>query len=502
MSPSPQRALVVDDSPLVRKVVSKLLTEKGMLVKTADSGEAAFRMILEQSFHIVITDVIMGALSGMQLCRLIRSTPELEHVPVILLTAAYDPRSRFWGTHSGADATIAKETMKKELFPEVERLLTQRTTQSATRSIRASGSTDPLQRLAHVFDALLFQAVVSAEARRLLTPGTGRAEFTAKTIDLLSQITDYAYLVFHLRGPAGPSWVIHARAPWPNKETSNTYASLGLDDVDPDNIVVIVEPDVEPAREERVQSGEMYFLPIGKPAAPLASLTAFGGHKRIGASERATFEQLANELELVITSLFLREETEKLALTDPLTGLHNRRSAHEILTLETERAKRYATPFGVAMIDIDHFKQVNDSFGHAMGDEALHAVAESLQATARTTDVVTRWGGEEFAIFLANTDMQGCRHAADRFREQVERIPPFDGGPASLSVSVGVAVYEEHDTPETLIERADHALYRAKRGGRNRVVTVTGEDPEIRRERYSDTITDQVLPEASDSSDT
>ena len=110
---SPQAsALVVDDSALVRKVVAKLLANQGLRVETAESGEAAFRMILESSFDVVITDVIMGALSGMQLCRLIRSTPELEHIPVILLTAAYDPRSRFWGTHAGADATIAKETMK------------------------------------------------------------------------------------------------------------------------------------------------------------------------------------------------------------------------------------------------------------------------------------------------------------------------------------------------------------------------------------------------------
>lgn len=501
MSPEPHRALVVDDSPLVRKVVSKLLTDKGIVVRTADSGEAAFRMILEQPFDIVITDVIMGALSGMQLCRLMRSAPELEHVPVILLTAAYDPRSRFWGTHSGADATIAKETMKSDLYPEVEKLMARRKPVSEKHSLRASGSTDPLERLAHVFDALLFQAVVAAEARRLLTPGTGREEFLQRTVTLLSQITDYAYLVLHLKGPLGPTWVVHARAPWPAEESPNTFASLGLTGIDTSKVTTFVDPDAERARGERIQSGELYFLPIGKPHAPLGSLSAFGGHKRIGASERSTLEQLASELELVITSLFLREETERLAATDPLTGLHNRRSAQQILTLETERAKRYGTPFGVAMIDIDHFKQVNDNYGHTIGDEALQAVAQALTASARTTDVVTRWGGEEFAVFLANTDMAGCKQAADRFREQVERIPRFEDGPAGLTVSVGVAVYEAEDTPERLIERADHALYRAKRAGRNRVVAVGATDPNYRPRRPSDTLTDQVIPEASESDD-
>ena len=492
------RALVVDDSSLVRKVVSKLLSDKGINVKTADSGETAFRMILDESFDIVITDVIMGALSGMQLCRLIRSTPELQHIPVILLTAAYDPRSRFWGSHSGADATIAKETMQAELWPQVEKLLVRREDTTERHSIRATASTDPLERLAIVFDALLFQAVVAAESRRLLQPGTGRDEFCYRTIELVSQITDYAYLILNLRGPSGPTWFVHARAPWPKKETNGTYASLGLVGVDDTCITTIVDSGVERTDNERIQSGELFFLPVGKPNAPLGTLQAFGGHKRIGSSDRTTLEQFASELELVITSLFLREETEKLASTDPLTNLHNRRSAQQILTLETERAKRYETPFSVAMIDIDHFKQVNDTYGHAMGDEALQAVAAALVECARTTDVVTRWGGEEFAVFLANTNLAGTTLAAERFRERIMSIPPFDKGPSSLSISVGVTIFAPNDTPESLVERADTALYQAKGAGRNCVVAVEAGEAVQGGRRKRDTLTDIESPAFQD----
>lgn len=171
-----------------------------------------------------------------------------------------------------------------------------------------------------------------------------------------------------------------------------------------------------------------------------------------------------------------RERLEVLALTDPLTHTLNRRGLMQQLRAELERAARQAHPLTVLMIDLDHFKMVNDTHGHLIGDEVLRTVAAVLQREARAADIVARFGGEEFVILLPETAREGAVAVAERVRVRVAE-EPLVPGPAyewlRITVSIGVATYPSPrvTTPEDVIALADEALYRAKAQGRNRVCT-------------------------------
>ena len=163
---------------------------------------------------------------------------------------------------------------------------------------------------------------------------------------------------------------------------------------------------------------------------------------------------------------------EQLARVDELTGLNNRRFFMEMLRNEFRRSDRYGTPFVYVMVDIDHFKKINDTHGHLVGDRALVAIAQVLARTARAQDVVGRFGGEEFAIIMPHTELKGGELAAQRHRRLIEEEPiAIDEGALKVTASFGVAQFPRPDVRrvEELIELADQALYKAKEAGRNQV---------------------------------
>lgn len=162
-------------------------------------------------------------------------------------------------------------------------------------------------------------------------------------------------------------------------------------------------------------------------------------------------------------------ELVRLSITDKLTGLFNRAKLDDALLIEVERGCRYRSTLSIVVLDVDHFKAVNDTYGHQKGDEVLVGVARILQDTVRSVDIPGRWGGEEFLVICPETDGQGAQTLAETIRKAVQdhAFP----GVGAITASFGVAAFEPDDTIASMMERADQALYRAKRGGRNRVET-------------------------------
>jgi diguanylate cyclase (GGDEF)-like protein len=158
---------------------------------------------------------------------------------------------------------------------------------------------------------------------------------------------------------------------------------------------------------------------------------------------------------------------ERLALTDPLTGLTNRRGAEQVIRREIHRARRYGNEVAFVLLDVDHFKLVNDSHGHGMGDEVLRLVAHAIAARLRDSDLPARWGGEEFLLLLPNTPLEAARMCAERIRASVSTLTTPIARPVTISGGV-VQLLSGESLPD-VIARADALLYEAKRSGRNRI---------------------------------
>jgi diguanylate cyclase (GGDEF)-like protein len=164
----------------------------------------------------------------------------------------------------------------------------------------------------------------------------------------------------------------------------------------------------------------------------------------------------------------------QLAATDVLTGLPNRRAMLDTMQQAMDSSRRGDMPLAIVLVDVDHFKDVNDQHGHATGDAVLIHLGAHMRAQLRSGDVLARWGGEEFLICASGTPMEAARETAERVRAAVAHSPMPHGKP--LTVSLGVAVCEPDDDLDSLLLRADRALYRAKSEGRNRVVVATRDE--------------------------
>ena len=162
------------------------------------------------------------------------------------------------------------------------------------------------------------------------------------------------------------------------------------------------------------------------------------------------------------------EALNRLARVDDLTGLINRRGMSELITEEINRGVRQNTAFGMIWIDLDHFKEINDQLGHAIGDEALKAVAKLLRAQIRPYDRAARWGGDEFLVMLWPCDQSTLATLGERIRAQAEQSLQLSDG-RRITLSIGAHLVQPGETEEQALLHADKALYRAKAGGRNRI---------------------------------
>jgi diguanylate cyclase (GGDEF)-like protein len=192
-----------------------------------------------------------------------------------------------------------------------------------------------------------------------------------------------------------------------------------------------------------------------------------------GQTKKQRIQSIIDSLSLALANLKLRSTLRQQSIRDPLTGMYNRRYMEETLEREVLRAARNNETVGVVMLDIDHFKQFNDTFGHQAGDILLQSLGQFFLSHVRGEDVACRYGGEEFILLLPGSDLEETCHRAEEMRQKVHHMSVDFKGQAlgKITLSFGVSVYPNHGaTPDVLIQTADQALYRAKSEGRDRVI--------------------------------
>jgi two-component system, cell cycle response regulator len=472
------RVLVVDDSASVRSLLTTRMRESGYDVQEAVDGESGLELALASPPDVVVTDLVMTGISGVQLCRLLRTDPVTAHVPIVLLTASGDKRSRFWARSAGAAAYVSKDRLE-ELVTLLPTLIAD--PQAPARPGDGEQGRRPRtvrERISSALDSALFDSVMAGEVRALGSSGDVGKLFGGLAT-LLSDIMSYRWLALSLDRPYAPL-LIHAHPEDREAIPAEARSALGL-------------PADWPV--QFVADGRAVAGAAGKPES---SIVVFGGKPIGGVAMAPTARGLGREEQRIVSLVVgelggplqmtaLYEDARRLASTDALTGLLNRRALLDALERERARSERHKYPFSLLLLDIDHFKLVNDTHGHAAGDAVLAGVARALETVARRSDFVARWGGEEFVVALPQTSEAGARVAAERVRRGIAQGTYAIGGGELLRVtaSIGVASAEARWKPDAVLAAADAAMYSAKANGRNRAecLQVCDEIPTMKRPR-------------------
>ena len=459
-----RRVLLVDDSASARHLLAAKLREHGYDVTDAPDAAVAAEIALAQPPHAVVTDLWMPAISGLQLCRLLRADPSTSMVPIVLLTASDDRRSRFWARCAGATAYVTKTEIDQ-----LVRILAEVTKEGETYPPPPATTRGELgrvqERLSGLLDSALYEATISNEIRALAHTDGDLQKMFGDLVRLAADVVSYRWLALQTTADNAPIMLLHANAGARANVQEEARRSFGAAE---DVAVSAIEDDRALLGSP---SGAPLVHAIKFGAITLGSI-ALGPNPRGASSEdRRLLELLAAELGGPLRMAALISEARRLAATDSLTGLMNRRAFLEAMDRERSRAVRHTLPLSVLMLDVDHFKRVNDTHGHDAGDTVLCGIAKVLHKIARKSDFVARWGGEEFIVALAQTAEAGGRVAGERVRRAIAdnsfTLP--SGEPLRVTASVGLASATAAINLEELVARADRALYAAKGRGRNRV---------------------------------
>jgi len=454
------RVLVVDDSSSIRTLLGQRLRANGHDVEEAADAETAFERAAANPPDVVVTDLVMTGLSGVQLCRLLRNDPATAHVPVVLLTASGDKRSRFWARSAGAAAYVGKDRVDDliALLPSFAPAVRPAAATSAQTSRRSL-----YERISSILDGALFESVLAGEVRALASAGELERLFDGLAT-LMSDVVSYRWLAM-VSGRSYSPVFVHGHPGDRERSEQAARAALGV----PDDRALHFVGDDRAAAGDGPPSRTVPLVLGGAQVGSVALAPTMRGMSR---DDQRLLSLVATELGGPVQMAALYEDARRLATTDMLTGLLNRRAFLDAIERERARSDRHAFPLSVLLLDVDHFKRINDERGHAAGDAVLQGIARVLVSVARKSDFVARWGGEEFVVGLPQTSEAGARIAGERVRRAVaaeSHAAPDGGQPMRVTVSVGVASADAPWSIDRLVGAADAAMYAAKTRGRNRV---------------------------------
>jgi two-component system cell cycle response regulator len=450
------RVLVVDDVPANVRLLEARLSAEYFDVVTAMSGREALAICERAECDLVLLDVMMPDMDGLEVCRRLKSNPATHHIPVVMVTALDQPSDKVRGLEAGADDFLTKPIQELALIARVR----------------------SLARLKMITDELRMRVLTSREIgiespEREAVADTGRNGRILIVDDRpasYERISATLAKEHEVEVEADPNQALFHAA---DGNYDLLIVSLGLENFDALRlcsqvrsldrtrglpILAVTEPDnnVRMLRGLEIGVNDFLIRPIDK--------NELLARTRSQVRKRRYAERLRDNVQLSI----------EMAITDALTGLSNRRYMESHLGTLIEQAAARGKPLASLIIDIDYFKAINDTHGHDAGDDVLRDFAMRIKKSIRGIDLACRYGGEEFVIVMPETDMAVAAMVAERLRRRIA-AEPFAVAQGTrhipVTISIGIAgLRDKDDTAAALLKRADQALYRAKRDGRNRVV--------------------------------
>jgi len=452
----PARVLVVDDLAPNVKLLSAKLQAEYFDVSTASSGAEALEKIAQSPPDLVLLDVMMPGMDGFEVCRRLKSDIRTTHIPVVMVTALSDSENRVRGLEAGADDFLTKPVNDIALFARVRSLVRLKLTSDQWR-IR--------ERTSHQFAMIEEDRPIMdepADAARILLVEDGRS-VVERIVATLEQDRDELVV-----------------------RTNTAEALMGIDNQPGYDLIMI---SLLLAAEDGLRLCSLLRSRDSTRQIPILLLADEQEMKRVakglelGANDYILRPIDRNELLARVRSQVRQKRYQdrlvanysaslSMALTDVLTGLFNRRYVMSHLERLLARTGEQRRTFAVLMLDVDHFKRVNDTHGHAAGDIVLKEFAHRISHNLRNFDLAARIGGEEFLVVLPDVDLPAAGCVARRLCGVISDEPIVfsgDGSVIGVTTSIGVTLAGlDEESVDTVLRRADTALYRAKRGGRNR----------------------------------
>ncbi len=447
------RILVVDDVSTNRMLMTHLLEKAFYDVETAESGKQAMEKAIADPPDLALLDVMMPGMDGYELCRRMKAHPKLADVPIVMVTTLDATTDRRAGIRAGADDFLTKPVREVALYARMRSLLRMKAMRDELRmrdeTSRELGIETPGPLDVEPPPGALVLSVTSERA------GEDIQRMLESRMDVRVATVTSAKETFRAIAETAPEAVL----------------------VDALNFVGFSTDFCNALRQRQETRGAALLTIIDASDMKLAAAALDSGVNDyvmfpIDPDELTT--RLHTQLRYKAHADFLRASVRdgmRLAVTDPLTGLRNRRYMDAHLRRMIDQARDGGAPLSMLAFDLDKFKRINDTHGHAAGDAILEEFARRLTRNTRGVDLVARIGGEEFVVAMPEATLQDAQAAAERVRAAVE-APGFDFETACLSVtvSVGVATLRPSDDGPTLLARADSALFIAKSAGRNRVI--------------------------------
>ncbi|MFN0122513.1 MAG: diguanylate cyclase [Blastocatellia bacterium] len=477
------KVLIAEDDPLIRHALQHTLRRMGHQVTAVENGAQALTALETNPCRMIVTDWVMPDVDGIELCRRIRQNNDPDYTYIILLTVRNDKKDIIEGMEAGADAYMTKPFDLAELEARVqagervlmfENSLKERTRliEEINHDLRWYVQKEQLLRRVNfaLNESLDPQVILQTAAMQLQVILDVSCAFT-----MLRDTDSGRFTVTSEYSPPGTPSVREFTLPLTILSEQRGRGQRARDN----RMLMINDLELEAARLPQDISQLQSLLPGARSLVltpiicnddmiGLVGLIQRNDSRYWKEEEISLVDEVSRQLSIAVTHAQLYQEVAEQAVRDGLTGLYNRRYFDQFLIREFERARRFGHIISLVLLDLDHLKIINDLHGHQTGDTAIREIGQTLGKRNRRIDCAARFGGEEFAVILVESPVEGAVVAAEKWRSAINEINITED--RKLSVSIGVAAFPDHaSTPEELIHKADMALYRAKKTGRNRI---------------------------------